>query len=147
MKSKKCKFCKKIRVLSDFYKHPRAIDGYQNKCKFCAKAYNKKHYKENRKLVLERGRQRVLNKSYGLSLIDYDRMFEEQNGVCALCGEPESVKHRNTNAINRLSVDHNHETGKIRDLLCNRCNLLVGKVESDLSLVELAVDYIERHNA
>jgi hypothetical protein len=56
---------------------------------------------------------------YGLGPGDYERMYERQDGCCALCGAARAV----------LSVDHDHETGRVRGLLCNRCNLFVGQLE------------------
>jgi recombination endonuclease VII len=59
---------------------------------------------------------------YGLSKEDYERMLDEQGGVCAICGSAPDKQ--------RLSVDHNHGTGKVRGLLCHKCNLALGVIES-----------------
>lgn len=59
--------------------------------------------------------------AYGLTLSEYDRMFAEQGGVCGLCGA--SPKK------NRLAVDHDKLTGKVRGLLCLNCNLAIGRLE------------------
>lgn len=61
--------------------------------------------------------------NYKLSIEEYDRLHAHQDGKCYICGQPEPVKGR------RLSVDHNHETGEIRGLLCSRCNPILGKIE------------------
>jgi len=60
----------------------------------------------------------------------YDELFEKQNGVCAICGKVETAKQpRGKGKINKLCIDHNHTTGKIRGLLCHRCNFKLGYFE------------------
>lgn len=66
-------------------------------------------------------RKRALNKFYGITEDDYEDMMVVQGGVCALCG--------GVNRTNRLSVDHDHETGKVRGLLCIACNRGLGHIE------------------
>jgi hypothetical protein len=70
---------------------------------------------------------------------EYDRKMEAQGGVCAICGKT-CVSGK------RLAVDHNHSTGKIRDLLCGNCNGGLGKFKEDPELFLKAVDYLRRHN-
>ena len=66
---------------------------------------------------------------------EYDILLLKQNGKCALCGKPQGYEKR------RLAVDHNHKTGKIRGLLCAKCNLCLGWIEGATSLDELK-DYL-----
>ena len=69
-------------------------------------------------------RNTKLRKNYGITLETYDALFASQGGVCAICGEPESLGRE-------LSVDHVHdETKRVRGLLCSRCNVAVGHIES-----------------
>ena len=67
-------------------------------------------------------------------------MFKEQNGVCAICGSPE-VSDRNSN----LCVDHDHETGKIRGLLCNKCNRGLGYFLDNPKILKNALKYLLKH--
>lgn len=67
----------------------------------------------------------------------YDRLVVEQSGLCACCGKPCSV-----NSI--LSVDHCHETGKIRGLLCNKCNTGMGLLGDSIEGLQAAIDYLRR---
>ena len=66
---------------------------------------------------------------YNLSLSDYTRLLELQQGVCAICKEPEFLKRNKDKSALILAVDHDHKTGKIRGLLCNKCNFAVGHFE------------------
>ena len=71
--------------------------------------------------------------SYGITEEDYDRLFEEQGGVCAICGEsPED----------HLAVDHDHETKAVRGLLCRRCNSGLGLLGDSLDRVTKAAEYL-----
>jgi len=83
-------------------------------------------------------RKRHLLKKYGMTPSDYERIWTEQGGVCAICGLPELRR--------RLSVDHDHKTGKIRGLLCDRCNLAFGLLQDDLALLDAMKKYGETHH-
>lgn len=76
---------------------------------------------------------------------EYEEMHLNQNGVCAACGEQET---RHTSAGDRyaLAVDHCHSTGKVRALLCSRCNTALGRFNDDAALLRKLADYLERHS-
>ena len=78
-----------------------------------------------------------LRKLYGIDHDEYDRMLAAQGGACAICKEPPGLGQRN-----RLCVDHCHETGVIRGLLCFRCNSAIGMLKDDPALVQVALDYL-----
>jgi hypothetical protein len=71
-------------------------------------------------------------------------MLEVQNGVCAICKLPESRKSRS--GLYTLSVDHDHKTGKVRGLLCHRCNNCLGTLKDDTHILQSAIDYLNRNN-
>lgn len=79
-----------------------------------------------------------LRYKYGVTLGEYSIKLEDQNGKCAICKRyPEEGK--------RLEVDHNHITNQIRGLLCNPCNLGIGRLEDDPTLLRSAIAYLERY--
>ena len=82
-----------------------------------------------------RYRRSNLKRAYGLTLEQYDVMFDEQNGVCAICNEQATDGRR-------LAVDHDHKTGKIRGLLCMNCNVGIGNLQDDITILRNAVDYL-----
>lgn len=84
-----------------------------------------------------------LLKAHGITLDDYKNMVQEQNGVCAICKNPETVAIGGK--MLSLSVDHDHETGKVRGLLCTKCNRGLGMFCDDLSNLESATTYLRRH--
>lgn len=82
---------------------------------------------------------------YGLTIEDFDRMLAAQGGVCIICGQPPKLD--GIRAASRLHPDHDHVTGRTRDLLCLSCNVGVGHFRDDPVLLRAAAEYIERHRA
>lgn len=116
-------------------------------------AYQQKKYANAPGLQAREGREwRAKNsrgylksklKQYGLTLEDYDRMLKAQRGVCAVCKQPETYKTHG-----HLSVDHDHDVRAIivvRGLLCGRCNLGIGLLRHDPSIVRSAARYLTKH--
>lgn len=97
------------------------------------KSYNttKEYRKNNPEKIKHIRRKAKLKQFYGLSLEQYDTMFENQQGCCAICGIHQDVLNR------RLDVDHCHTTGKVRGLLCRLCNTSLGKYEKYREVFEV----------
>jgi hypothetical protein len=76
---------------------------------------------------------------YGISLEQYDAMLLGQGGVCAICGEKEKDKFRK-----RMSVDHDHATGKVRGILCSHCNHGLGNFRDNILFLQNAITYLNR---
>lgn len=91
----------------------------------------------------DRNRERVykMRSRYGIGPDDYERMHAEQEGLCAICREPETARHA-SGATKALSVDHCHDTGRVRGLLCHRCNRVLGLLNEDRALLTAATDYL-----
>lgn len=81
----------------------------------------------------------TLRKKYGISADDYDKLFAQQGNVCAICGGTESKGY------GAMHVDHNHKTGGIRGILCQACNVTLGKMQDSPELLRKAADYLEKH--
>lgn len=81
-------------------------------------------------------------KRYGLTLEDYQALLEAQKGVCAVCHQPETRKTK-AGKVAPLHVDHDHQTGQVRSLLCHRCNMALGYVREDPEVARALVAYIE----
>jgi len=125
--------------------------------------YHKQWYKKNKEKVNkkalewrknnpekfeEQSWRSHLNRTYGITPEKYNEMIYEQNGVCAICLNPETFiePKGNNNKLKRLCVDHCHKTGKIRRLLCNRCNKCVGQLDDNPHLLRTMADYLEKYN-
>ncbi len=84
-----------------------------------------------------------LRSKYNITLEEYNKMFWEQNGKCAICDNEESIIDPKTNKAKKLSVDHCHETGRIRGLLCGNCNRGIGLLNHNVKLIKKAALYCE----
>lgn len=77
---------------------------------------------------------------YGITLDDYNKKSEDQNHSCAICHKPSKNQWGA-----ELVVDHCHTTGKIRQLLCDKCNRGLGQFDDNIELFEIAIQYIKKH--
>lgn len=119
-------------------KHREAVRRYrrshpektrQSNIKSCRKRYGS--------LTKDEIKAANLLKNYGLTLVDWNRMFDAQKGKCAICNcEPESKE---------LFVDHSHETGQVRELLCQKCNTGLGMFRESREFLSSAFKYLCKH--
>jgi hypothetical protein len=82
---------------------------------------------------------RNLHKNYKITPAIFNKMWEDQNGKCAICEQPMNPRGREKSAA---TVDHNHETGKVRGLLCRGCNHGIGNLKDDPSVLQSAAEYL-----
>ena len=87
-----------------------------------------------------------LVRTYGITRDEYELLWIEQNGVCAICRQPETKKSRNGTTW-QLSVDHDRDTGTVRSLLCANCNLAIGNMRHDPALLRAGAEYVQDWNA
>lgn len=87
----------------------------------------------------EQVRRTALRWSYGITPEDYDQMLKKQRGKCAICGLPDPGQK----GKKFLCIDHDHKTGKVRGLLCHRCNRGLGLLFDSIKAVEKAVKYLK----
>lgn len=138
-------------------------NGKRSTCRSCTTAYMKAYYAEHGERMREQARDNYQNNrdrrlettrewvkknprrvkdnllkwSFGISLEQYEQLLESQNGVCGICKKPPKRIH--------LAVDHDHDTGAIRGLLCTHCNTVIGFAKDDPSILESAIDYLKHH--
>ena len=109
---------------------------YNLKNKEKRKEYHKKYYLENPEKVKEQ----QLKCRYNITLKEYNYMFLKQKSKCAICDTYQSeIKHP-------LGVDHNHETGQVRELLCFKCNNALGLINESMEIAENLVKYLKYHS-
>ena len=127
--------------------------GGGSECRACyAKRRHKKIYNENPEYFRKRMadyRSRAPNAiksnqlmtSFGISLEDYQNKLVAQGGTCAICKSSSPGRA----GVRYFSVDHCHDTGKIRDLLCARCNTGIGLLQDNPEILDIAAKYLRRH--
>jgi len=154
---KQCTKCKRILSLRDFHRNRATKTGYNSWCKTCKNARmrelrtnaltenfegrrqrDREHCRKfyHTKKGRESSRRRYLNKAYGLSMEEYNQLFGNQAGKCAICG-----KHQ-TEVNHTLRIDHCHKTGEIRGLLCDHCNKGIGNFLDDIENLQCAIIYL-----
>lgn len=109
-----------------------------------ANAASKRHVAKLKQTKPEEYERRVrstnLKKNYGLTIDEYEQMLAAQNGVCAICGTPPTNERGG-----KLHVDHDHETGEVRKLLCGKCNHGLGSFDDDPAKLQAAIAYLQDH--
>lgn len=88
-------------------------------------------------------RNRELQRKYGITLDEYEALVNSQGDVCAICGATKKGTARGR--VRYWSVDHDHETGAIRGLLCQKCNTILGLAGDDPAVLGQAIEYLRRH--
>lgn len=131
--TKLCTKCDQTKPVSEFYRLARAKDGLQYHCKVCQKGYVAAYYAVQANADAKR--EKLLMERYGITVQQYESMFEDQGGVCAICG-------KSCTTGNRLAVDHSHADGRVRGLLCLNCNQGIGKFFDDPELLIKAAGYL-----
>lgn len=126
-KEKKCGRCNAVKTINDFHKCKSRNDGRAAHCRSCWAKYRSDWW--------------MLNK-FGITQDEYDAMLAGQNGGCAICGSRDGMIR--SGQVLRLSVDHCHETNRVRGILCNSCNNGLGRFKDDPELLRRAADYLEQ---
>lgn len=130
----------------------RASRKWQRKNNDWFREYNREWQKNNADHIrARRAAHRAKNKekiagyrlkaNYGITVVEYLAMLETQRGLCAVCKSPPNDRWK------KLHVDHDHKTGAVRELLCNRCNVAVGMVGEDIEVLSALIRYLEKHKA
>jgi len=137
---KVCSRCKQEKEISTFYFERKNKDGHASVCKVCSDERRKEHRKKNpRKYGLSFFKW-YLQHYYNISYEKYEEKLKEQGGRCAICGSyaTQNKKHK------RFSLDHCHKTNTIRGLLCDRCNVGLGRFQDSSQVLQNAIDYLRR---
>lgn len=138
---KRCTDCKTIKPVEEFA-NQRTTSGYWTRGSICQPCRSRRMREWNAKHSTGKLLNGNLIKSHGITLAEYNAILAAQGGVCAICGLPPL----NTNKRNRrLSVDHCHDCGANRKLLCSRCNNGIGCFNDDPKLLLKAIEYLTFH--
>jgi len=133
------KTCNKCGETKEFSKNKNNKDGLQNACKSCMQQSKKKWRANNPESHKQSYTKSNLKNSYNITLEEYDQMLMAQKGCCKICSR------HHTEFKRALAVDHCHETGKIRALLCFNCNSVLGYAKEDTNTLKSAIKYLKQH--
>ena len=144
---KECKKCGCVLEVGNNWTHTYK-NNYDYRCLSCIREYEKDNYdsgkhkdymKEYHQKPASKLKKRDnhLKREYGITLKEYNRLWEEQEGCCKICGEHETVLNKT------LHVDHCHTSGKVRGLLCSTCNTGLGMFKDNQEILKNAVEYLK----
>ena len=139
---KYCCRCKSFHPLEYYHKDKSKSDGKCSYCKGCNKITSTIYYKSHSKTQGLTNKKNRYKKLYKFTIEGYNRLYKKQKGKCAICKQL-SLKSKD----GKLHIDHCHKSGKVRSLLCSKCNLGLGHFNDDIKLLKNAVNYLEKHNA
>jgi hypothetical protein len=139
---KVCTLCRKLlpATVEYFGPHKKGRGGFYSHCKKCRCIAQKQWCKDNP----DKDKSVTLKKRYGITFEEYSGLFIEQGGKCAICEFQEQEHDPRTGKKKLLAVDHDHITGKIRGLLCSKCNRGIGLFYDNVERMKRAIDYISR---
>jgi hypothetical protein len=103
-------------------------------------SYQVSYRHKNRDILCDKERER----KFGINKLDYAKMLHSQNGVCAICSNPETATRHGK--FKALAIDHDHSTGKVRGLLCSDCNTGIGKLKEKKDIFLSAIQYLDKHS-
>ena len=107
-----------------------------------------KYKKYARKYTLDETKERAAKrtaKKYKITLDQFKELILKSNNVCNICKNPELKRPGRNDRLTSLLVDHCHNTGKVRGLLCFECNILLGKAKDSIKTLKAAIEYLEKH--
>lgn len=155
-----CKVCNIKKPFSNFGPSKRHKTGYLTTCRECFNSKLRKLYKENylqhrdkklsatnewRKRNPESERNKHYKRKFGITIEQYNELWENQKGLCAICLKPEKIHSKGGSKPMWLSVDHDHTTGKVRALLCFKCNTTLSYFERNEKSIESIIEYLGKH--
>lgn len=125
-----CRVCLVVKPVTEFYVDKSKRLGRRSDCKACCRARTREWYALNPR-AWRRSRLRL---DYGITPLQYQAMVVAQDGRCAICQDEPGPR--------LLSVDHDHETGAVRSLLCGRCNTGLGLFRDRPEVLRRAAEYL-----
>ena len=134
---KGCNGCKTVKPVADFWKS-------QSLCIECVKERQKNRW--NSRTPKKRLEQHLKYK-YSLTIKELNDALEKQNGSCAICEEvlPDLLVYNNRRR--GYAIDHNHETGKFRGILCLKCNSMLGMAKDNTNILSKAINYLDERGS
>jgi len=128
----RCMKCREVKPSTEFCRNKRTATGFHFYCKPC-------HARQRRESLERRhggsSRHYHLVQKYGIGADKVDELIRQQGGLCAVCRRREAKQ-----------VDHNHETGAVRGIVCLLCNAAMGAFHDDSDLIRRAIAYVEGHS-
>ena len=121
---KKCSLCQKVKLISEFKKNKKSKGGRVNQCRACSREYAR----------LNKDRSKIVRAMRNYNITEQEATELYTITTCGICGE----------AKEKMCIDHCHDTGKIRGILCNECNAGIGMLKDNAELLRRGVVWLEK---
>ena len=133
-----CTSCQTYKCWSDYSvaKKRRSV------CKVCQAARDKERYSQIGKTGLTVGNEKYILRLYGVTSEQFQTMWESQGGKCAICDR----LLKNLSKLDKPHIDHCHESGQVRGILCHSCNTLLGHAKDNPEILQAAIIYLRSDN-
>lgn len=125
-----------------FHRSKIGINGIRPDCKECSTKRSRDWQENNKERAAKKIKEWYIKNKYNLSLEEVQGLFDRQSGLCNICYEP-FIKSSGKVSYH---IDHCHTTGKVRGLLCGKCNMALGLLREDIQIFKSAISYLELHN-
>lgn len=139
---KTCSICKEEKPLDAFGPDKNRCDGRKRQCRPCVATEMRKWSANNQRSV----RATKMKKHFGISIEQYEALYEQAKGCCQICGVaiPSHLDNDAKKLAAKVAIDHDHKTGRVRGLLCGSCNCSIGYMLDDPARLRAAAEYLER---
>lgn len=142
---RQCTKCKLVKPIENFWKNTASLYGRLPKCNTCMGVYCYDYYRkdeERRQATIKKSTQSNRIRKYGVTSEEFESILISQNFCCAICND----LLNDSKFSLRGQLDHNHDTKKVRGILCGKCNTSIGNFKEDISILESAIAYLRKHN-
>lgn len=142
---KRCSVCKQRHELAEFYRSQSSPDGRGYRCKRCDTAARRQYALKHAAKWAESRHAIRIKAIFGIDRDTYEAMLIAQNHACAICKTLVGDTAAYRNGVRRLSIDHDHDSGKVRGLLCSSCNRGIGLLKDSEDVLAAAIIYLKSH--
>ena len=143
-----CTPCSRERKREDYWKDPVKVRSQRmashRRHRDRRLAEMRERYRANPGYYHDATRAAYLVRAYGITVEQFNDLVDQQAGLCGICSRPETDVDRRTGKTRKLAVDHCHETGEIRGLLCRKCNTALGLLGDEEDSVLAVLAYLDR---
>ncbi len=153
---KKCIECQTMKPVGDFHKDKSRADGLSNRCKSCRCKYEEVIQKNcvacgdmfsvSGKAKAQKYCGRVCQRvhiRFGIDEYKLEDLLLRSDYKCAICGNPETNIDKRTGKVYELCIDHDHQTGEVRGVLCCSCNAAIGYFKDNIEIMQKATEYLQ----
>lgn len=139
---KVCSDCGENKSLECFYNQASNKDGLAYRCKDCDRVARARHYHTTKGKILKRNTNR--KNKYGITPEDFESLWESQEGCCVICNIKLDDGFSPSHKPNKAVIDHCHDTGNVRGILCTKCNKGLGMFNDSQEVLLRAHEYLRR---